>query len=121
MALKTVRLELARCPEFPDGSGAHGYEFVAPLTADGHVDVAAWRQHRADCRVRRFWAGEPDRHGHLIHTRQRTWVFHYDLDREPAEDEPGYRFDAHVFKPDEYVSITEHDGVTRPFKVVGVG
>jgi hypothetical protein len=25
-----------------------------------------------------------------------------------------------VFVPGEYVSITEHDGVTRPFKVVSV-
>jgi len=120
LALKTVRLELARCAEFPDGSNEHGYEFVAPLTADGHIDVDAWREQRGACRVRRFWQGDPEQHGHLVHTRQRTWAFHYDLEGEPAEDEPGYRFDAHVFKQNEYVSITEHDGVTRPFKVVSV-
>ena len=32
----------------------------------------------------------------------------------------GYRFDQHVFKPGEYVSIKEHDGETRTFKVVAV-
>jgi len=29
--LKRIRLELARSKEFPDGSTAHGYEFVAPV------------------------------------------------------------------------------------------
>jgi hypothetical protein len=28
--------------------------------------------------------------------------------------------DRHSFAPGEYVSITEHDGVTRPFRVVSV-
>jgi hypothetical protein len=31
-----------------------------------------------------------------------------------------FRFDTHVFREGEYVSITEHDGVTRPFKIVSV-
>jgi hypothetical protein len=120
MGLKRVRLELARCREFPDGSSEHGYEFVAPLTADGRIDVDAWRSRRKDFWVRRFWKGEGDEHGHLVYTRGRTWAFHYDLESEPADDEPGYRFESHVFKVGEYVSITEHDGVTRPFKVFGV-
>ena len=34
------------------------------------------------------------------------------------DDESGYRFGAHAFAPGEYVSITEHDGVQRTFKVV---
>jgi hypothetical protein len=38
MALRKVRLELARTAEFPDGSSQPGYEFVAPLTDDGHLD-----------------------------------------------------------------------------------
>jgi len=47
-------------------------------------------------------------------------LFHYDLEPEPAADEPGYRFDAHVFRPGEYVSIAEADGVTRTFRVTAV-
>ncbi len=34
--LKRIRLNLARSKEFPSGSDEHGYEFVAPLDADGH-------------------------------------------------------------------------------------
>ena len=120
MTLRRIRLELARCPEFPDGSIEHGYEFVAPLNEAGQIDAEGWRRERKACTVRRFWKGEDDEHGHLIHTRQRTWCFHYDLDSEPGPDEPGYRFDTHVFKEGEYVSITEHDGQTMPFRVTRV-
>ena len=74
MTLKTIRLELARNPDFPEGSAAHGYDLKAPLDMDGHLDAEAWRKQRADCRVRRFWAGADDRHGELIHTRQ-GWAF----------------------------------------------
>ena len=33
-ALRKVTLNAARSKEFPDGSIRHGYDFVAPLTAD---------------------------------------------------------------------------------------
>ena len=39
MPLKKIILELARTPEFPNGSSTHGYEFVAPLDADGMILV----------------------------------------------------------------------------------
>ncbi len=120
MTLKTIRLELARDPDYPAGSKRHGYEFVAPLAPDGHIDAAAWRENRDACRVRRFWDNEPDETGHLLHTRARTWAFHYDLEGDPDIDEPGYRFDSHVFKEGEYVSITEQDGRLRTFRVASV-
>ena len=120
MSLKKIRLELARDPDFPEGSARHGYEFVAPLAADGHIDAEGWRQHRADCRVRRFWNGEPDEAGHLLHRRGGSWAFHYDLEGDPDVDEPGYRFDSHAFKEGEYVSITERDGKLRTFRVASV-
>ena len=118
MTFLKVRLELARTSEFPDGSRKRGYEFTAPLDDDGHLDVEEWKHHRKRCTVRRFWEGEDDETGLLIHTRHKTWAFSY----APGEDddEPVFKFDTHVFKEGEYVSITEHDGVTRPFKVISV-
>lgn len=118
MTLNRVRLELARDPEFLEGSTQHGYEFVAPIDSEGHIDVEAWRAIRERCRVRRFWEGEPDEHGHLVRTRSGDWAFHYDISGDPTEDEPGFRFGSHLFKPDEYVSIKEQDGTLRTFKVV---
>jgi len=120
MALKRVRLELARNAEFPQGSPARGYDFVAPLTADGHMDLGGWRQHRDACTVHRFWAGEDDEHGRLVHHGGERWAFRYES-MAADDEEPIFRFDRHSFVAGEYVSITEHDGMQRTFRVVGVG
>ena len=68
MALRRVRLELARSAEFPEGSAQRGYEFVAPLSDDGHLDAAEWRTQRDACTVHRFWLGA-DEYGRLVHHR----------------------------------------------------
>jgi len=121
--LKRIRLNLARSKEFPSGSSRHGYEFVAPLDASGHIDVELWRKHRDHCRVRRFWEGEPDEVGHLVHrpggAGHARWVFDYE-DVAEEDDEAGYRFGAHAFMPGEYVSIRDEDGEMHTFQVVSV-
>ena len=109
-----IRLELARNKDFPNGSASHGYELIAPLTGDGHLDVDAWRTNKDSCTVRRFWPGVPDEHGRIEHKRNR-WLFSYAPGSD--DDEPIFRLGLHVFKPGEYISITEHDGVQRTFTV----
>ncbi len=119
MTLKLIRLELARTEDHPDGSHKHGYEFTAPLAANGHLDDAGWTEFGQVCTVLRFWGDdEADEHGQLIRTSGGRWAFSY----EPGDDddEPIFRFGDHVFKAGEYVSITEHDGVARPFRIVWV-
>ena len=120
---KRIRLNLARSKEFPQGSGRHGYEFVAPLKTDGHIDEAQWKKDRAHCRVRRFWDGESDQVGFLVHKpggpEHARWVFDYDQSAED-DDESGYRFGAHVFRPGEYVSIRDEDGAMHTFQVASV-
>ena len=120
---KRIRLNLARSKEFPQGSGRHGYEFVAPLKTDGHIDEAQWKKDRAHCRVRRFWDGEGDQVGFLVHKPggpdHARWVFDYDQSAED-DDESGYRFGAHVFRPGEYVSIRDEDGAMHTFQVASV-
>lgn len=120
MTLKRIRLELARNPGFPEGSALRGYEFVAPLTPDGHIDATAWRapETRAKCRVRRFWDGEPDRDGELIHTRKREWAFSY----APGEDddEAFAKLDRHLVKLGEYLTVREPGGDAFTFRIAGV-
>ena len=118
MSLKRIRLELARNAEFPNGSSQHGYEFIAPLDAKGHLDSASCPKAKAACTVRRFWNGAPDEHGTLIHRKNGSWAFSYEVGDE--DDEPIFRFDRHLFVEGEYVTVTEHDGVARPFRVVHV-
>lgn len=122
-SFKRIRLNLARSSEFPQGSSRHGYEFVAPLDQNGHIDVEQWRTHRDHCRVRRFWEGEDDEFGMLVHkpggAEHARWVFDYDPDAED-DDESGYRFGAHPFRPGEYVSISDEDGNMHTYQVATV-
>ena len=117
MSLKTIRLELARDATHPNGDSSHGYEFRAPLTADGHLDEGAWADKKAFCTVRHFGRGTEE-HGLLIRSRGGRWMFSYAIGTE--DDEPVFKLSTHRFTPGEYITVTEHDHVARTFKVVSV-
>ena len=118
MSLKRIRLELARTPKSPGGSSAlHGYEFTAPLDAKGELDPAGWLLIKTACAVRRFWDKADDEHGTLTHRRDGKWAFSY---KPGDDDEQIFRFDKHVFVVGDHVTVTEHDGVARPFRVVEI-
>jgi hypothetical protein len=118
MNLMRIRLVLARTPEFPVGSSEYGYEFIAPLTADGHIDGEAWKDVKEKCSVVRFWGAEAEREGLLRHVGH-GWRFDYDKN-DDADDEPFFKLDKHSLRPGAYVSVTENDGVQRPFRVESV-
>lgn len=118
--LKRVRMELARDHDFPSGSRDRGYDFIAPIDENGHISADAWKLVRDRCRVKRFWADQQDEVGHIVRKPGGAWAFHYDIHGDPNHDEAGYRFDHHVFRPGEYVSIKEQDGVLRTFFVKSV-
>jgi hypothetical protein len=118
MTLYSIRLELARTKEFPEGNSAHGYEFVAPLDRHGHLDAEEWRRNKAHCVVSAFSSGKDGHRGKLIHVGK-GWHFDYDT-KTRDDDEPLFKLDRHSIKVGEYVSVTEHDGVNRPFKIVNV-
>lgn len=119
--LKRIRLELARDEDFPQGSARHGYEFVAPLDDEGRIDGEGFLQAPEKCRVLRFWGDDEHETGNLKRLRGGTWAFHYakagDID---VDDEQGYRFQTHHFRPGEYVSIREADEELRTFRVTRV-
>lgn len=121
MTFRKIRLELARDPDFPDGSRHHGYELVAPLNAEDRIDPVVWSRQRARCRVRRFWDSEDDEIGHVVRKPGGAWAFHYDINGDEDDDETGYRLGDHRFRIGEYVSIREHDDDRlRTFRVVSV-
>ncbi|PAY09585.1 MULTISPECIES: hypothetical protein [Bradyrhizobium] len=121
--LDRILLTLARSRDFPDGSSRHGYDFIAPLDRQGHIDPVRWRKYRGYCRVRRFWEGEDDEIGYLVHkpggAEHGRWVFTYSS-VDDDDDEAGYKFGTHAFFPGEYVSITGQDGKLHTFRVVTV-
>jgi hypothetical protein len=98
--LHRILLNLARSRDFPDGSSRHGYDCIAPLDPQGHIDPVLWRKYRNYCRVRRFWEGEDDEIGRLVHkpggAEHGRWVFTYSSD-DDDDDEAGYKFGAHAF------------------------
>jgi hypothetical protein len=119
--LKHIRLELARDADFPEGSAQHGYDFVAPLNAEGSIDLEGFMAAREHCRVLRFWGDAEHEKGHLVRLGSDAWAFHYqkagDVD---VADEEGYRFQTHFFRTGEYVSIRDPDGEMRTFRVISV-
>ncbi len=120
MTVKKIALELARTAEFPNGNADIGYEFFAPLDAEGHLDTQAWKAVKKDCTVRRFAKGEDDEHGVLVHHRGHAWAFSYEEGDLDEEEEPIFRFDTHQFVTGEYVSVREHDGEVLPFRIISV-
>ena|SRR6185295_10479533 len=120
--LKRIRLELARSKDHPNGSASCGYEFVAPLDRQGHIDAKAWNDLRRQCTVRRFWQGAEDKHGYLVHkpggSEHARWTFDYDKARAD-DDEAGYRFGAHAFVPGDYVTVSDQNA-DHTFRVISV-
>ena len=118
MSLMTIRLELGRTHEAPNGDPRHGYEFVAPINRDGHLDAVEWCTQKERCGVRSFRPGQPERRGMLRHVG-RGWRFDY-LPGRTEDDEPFFKLDRHIIAPGLYVTVTEDDGVQRPFKIASV-
>jgi len=119
MSLKTITLELARNPGYPEGDRQHGYVFRAPLNAEGFIDRVRWAALRPLCTVKRIEKSGEVETGLLVINRRNQWVFSYA--RGSEDDETLFRLADHRFRPGEYVSITEHDGGERTFKVAEVG
>jgi len=118
MTMMKIRLELGRTKEAPNGDENHAYEFIAPLDPEGRIDAQMWKQERENCTVRHIQNGNVVKSGRLTRIG-RSWRFDYDR-RTHGDDEPFYKLDQHTMRPGLYVSIMEHDGVQRPFKIASV-
>lgn len=104
MTLKRIILRLARNPGFPDGDMHQGYTIVAPLDADGHLQLDEWRENKKDCTVLRFHPDPAEKADGWLTHRGSKWFFHYDEEDE-GPDEPTHRLADHTFVQGEYVSV----------------
>ncbi len=120
MALSKIVMHLARNPQagFAEGDRRHGYLLIAPLTRDGLLDEAAWREHRAECTVRAFTPGEAVRDG-LLARRGHNWFFDYDRS-ETDDDEPVFKLEQHTFAVGEYVTIRDKDETPLVYRIDSV-
>lgn len=120
MTLSRIVMRLARNPgtEFADGDDHRGYSLVAPLRADGKLDVDGFQASRSACSVRRF-APDEDAVTGVLKRRGQTWYFDYDTS-DDADDEPVHRLGEHSFTVGEYVSVADEDGRMLAYKVTEV-
>ena len=110
-----VRLELARTPQFPQGSASRAYMLRVPLDETGCIDEQALARRPAMATVRRFWPNEPDQTGYLVRNGA-GWAFSYAIGEE--DDEKVYHLGEHPLRVGDYVTITEPDGAACPFRVI---
>lgn len=115
MRWKTIRLELARSPRFPNGSASRAYLLHLPLEDDGLVNEEAVRRSPALATVRRHWPNERDRAGYVIR-KKNGWAFSYAIGEE--DDEELFHLESHPLLPGQYATITEPDGDRLPYRVV---
>jgi hypothetical protein len=118
-SFRHIRLELAREAGHPIGDTEHGYDILAPLLNDGHIDGDLATENKDKCRVRRFRSGEEDAIGKLLRGPGGRWHIDYD-DARSDDDEAGFRFDTECFSVGEYISIKEDDGEMHTFLVMSV-
>lgn len=121
--LQAITLHLGRTPDHPEGSPRDGYDIVAPVDAEGHLDATAWHAARGHCRVRRFRLGEPDRHGWLVHRAGGAGGAHWQIDYDDTrsdDDESAFRLDRHKIALGEYLSIRGAGDDYEPFRIVAL-
>lgn len=121
--MRKIRLERARAKGHPEGEAGEGYDVVAPLDDAGHISPEGWRSQRAFCFVHRLEGGEIVERGLLAHRAGGagggTWMFDYDP-RSAGDEEFGFHFESHAFKPGEYVSIRDAEGDIHTYRVTKV-
>ena len=117
MNWKSIRLELARTKDYPEGSASRAYLLRLPLDEDGLIDEQALRRSPALATVHRHWPNEPDMSGYVIRTPN-GWALSY----EPGEDddEAVYHLETHPLRMGEYITLTEPDGRQLPFRVASL-
>lgn len=117
MNWKSVRLEMARTPEFPNGSASRAYLVHLPLDEGGLIDEDALRRMPVKATVRRFWPNERDMAGYVIRT-PRGWALSY----RPGEDddETVFHLESHPMRLGDYITLTEPDGRQLPFRVASL-
>ena len=117
MNWKSIRLELARTSEFPEGSASRAYLLRLPLDESGLIDERELAGSPALATVHRFWPNEPDRSGYVIRTPY-GWAMSY----EPGEtdDESVFHLETHPIRLGEYLTLTEPDGRQLPFRVASL-
>ena len=120
--MPTVTLVLASGPGRPEGDPEMRYELDVALDPAGHLDPAAWLADPAPWPARRYWPGQGERRGEVLHDPDGGWTLRFFRTESQAPDAPisdvvGV---ASLMRPGEYVTIKEPDGQAYDYRIVNV-
>ena len=113
MNWKSIRLELGRTHEFPNGSASRAYILRAPLTDDGAIDACALDSTPQQATFRRLWPSEPDVSGYLIRDGSRLAFV---AGRAGTKGAVFSEIEAQAWKEGELLTLHER-GRDLPFRV----
>lgn len=117
MTWQSIRLELDRTRDFPNGSAGRAYLLRLPLRNDGSIDEAAILRAPEHATMRRLWASEADLSGHVRRIGNR-WAL------VSAGGEKGEsiisEFDPATIREGGLLRMTERCGLNLPFRVAKV-
>ena len=110
-----VTMVLAHAPGHPDGDLDDRMHLRVSLTAQGHLDPAAWEHGHAPWLTSRERAGHAVRSGELVKIEE-GWA----LRGLGSEDEPLYSLAAQIVRPGEIVRVSRLDGDEMLYRIVAV-
>lgn len=114
--MKTIRLELARNTDNPDGNPSDAYDLHAALGPDGSVDVG-----ETDAQLMtfvRYLPGEPLAHGQMIRTDSGDWAFSYEAG--DGDDELVVGFEHHDLSVGNYLTVVQRGREEHVYRVASV-
>lgn len=116
MSWNKVRLELAQTDEFPRGSVSRAYLMRVPVDDRGMIDEHAILANPRRATVRRFWASQADRNGHVARAAG-AWCFCFNgQDGEQLI----CRLGCEPLRTGAHVTVTEADGMPLPFRIASM-
>jgi len=114
--MKTIRLELARNADNPDGNPSDAYELHAALTADGIIDFAGVDEQLMT--FARFLPGDPVTHGQIVKTDDGAWAFSYEAGDD--DDERIVGLESHKLLNGNYLTVIQDGRAEHVYRVVSV-
>lgn len=115
MTWKTIHLELARTPEFPEGSAAHAYVLRFPIDDNRFIKQSAMKHPSESPALHGLWPIKPNKTGVVMSRRARR-AFSYEVG--DTGDEGIFHLEHHPIMLGNYLTITEVAAKRLPFKVV---
>ena len=114
--MKTIRLELARNTDNPDGNPGNAYELHAKLAPDGKIDFADMDPQLMT--FARFQPGQEIVHGQLVKTESGAWAFSYEAGED--DDEQIVGLENHELVPGNYLTVLQDGQHEHVYRVTSV-